>query len=212
MSASYLIPARTIESEINVLNSRFIATLGPVFNVDEAKAFSARVRQQYPDATHHVVAYLIGYGNSLITHSTDDGEPSGTAGRPALSVLQGSGFGDIIAVVTRYFGGTKLGTGGLVRAYSDAVKAGLVLLPKARKIATCTVLVVLQYTFLERLRQIAKKQQAIILEENFAADITATIQLPVENYEPFRQALINLTSATAQIEMIESNPATILPL
>jgi uncharacterized YigZ family protein len=206
------IPACTVETEINVLNSRFIATLGPVSNVDEAKEFTTQVRLRYPDATHHVVAYVIGFGSSLTTHCNDAGEPSGTAGRPALSVLQGSGFGDIIAVITRYFGGTKLGTGGLVRAYSDAVKAGLAVLPKARKIATYTILVVLQYTFLERLRQITKKNQGNILEESFAADITSTIQLPVECFDSFRQSLFNLTSATAQIEIIESNPATILPV
>ncbi len=93
--------------------------------VDEAKAFLAAVRAEMPDANHHVYAYRVGFGNSVIEGMSDDGEPSGTSGPPVLAVLRGSGIGDVIVVVTRYFGGTKLGTGGLVRAYSEGARAGL---------------------------------------------------------------------------------------
>ena len=137
----YPIPAEETRTEIQVLNSRFIATAAPVLSVDEAKAFVARIRQEFADASHNVPAYLVGYGASVVAHCTDDGEPSGTAGRPALAVLRGSGLGDVAVVVTRYFGGTKLGTGGLVRAYSDAVRAVLEVLPRAEKVPTHTVLV-----------------------------------------------------------------------
>lgn len=208
----YLIPAHPIETEIMVVNSRFIASLGPVFSIDEAKTFTQQIRAQYPDASHHVTAFLIGYGNSIISHANDDGEPSGTAGRPILSVLQGSGLGDVIAVVTRYFGGTKLGTGGLVRAYSDATKAGLVILPHARKIATHTILVALQYPFLERLRQMAPKYEARILDETFTTEVTLSIQLPTEFLAPFQKALTNLTAGSAILEVIETHPDTILPI
>jgi uncharacterized YigZ family protein len=209
---AYRIPAQIVETEISVVNSRFITTLGPVFNTEQAKAFISQTRTHYPDASHHVPAYIIGYGSSIITHCSDDGEPSGTAGRPALAVLQGSGLGDIIVVITRYFGGTKLGTGGLVRAYTDAVKAGLLILPLARKIATSTLLVALKYTFLERARQLVNQFQARILDETFTSDVTLTIQIPDEGMADFQKALVNLTSATAQVEIIESNPQTILPL
>ena len=107
----YFIPARETRTEIIVVNSRFIATAAPAFTVDEAKAFVARIRAEFADASHNVPAFVVGHGSSVIAHCSDDGEPSGTAGRPALAVLQGSGLGDA-AVVTRYFGGTKLGTGG----------------------------------------------------------------------------------------------------
>ncbi|MCE1254143.1 MAG: YigZ family protein [Anaerolineae bacterium] len=208
----YLIPAREVETEITVVNSRFIATLGPVFSAEEAREFIARVHRRFPDATHHVPAFLIGFGSSVITHCSDDGEPSGTSGRPVLNVIQGSGMGDIVAVITRYFGGTKLGTGGLVRAYSDATKAGLSILPKARKIATHTVLVALHYTFLERARLISRKNQAIIQDESFAADVTLSVQLPIESFETFRLDLVELTAGKVQVEIIETNPATILPV
>ena len=207
-----LIPAHAVVTEITVINSRFIVSMGPVFNVEQARLFIAQVRSQYPGASHHVPAYVIGHGSSIITHCSDDGEPSGTAGRPALAVLQGSGLGDIIVVVTRYFGGTKLGTGGLVRAYTDAVKAGLAILPLARKIATSTLLVALKYTYLERARQLANQHNARILDETFTSDVTLTVQLPDEFLSDFQQGVINLTSASAQIEIIESNPDTILPV
>ena len=97
-------------------------------------------------------AFLIGFGNSVTAHCNDDGEPSGTAGRPILAVLQGSGLGDIAVVVTRYFGGTKLGTGGLVRAYSDATKAVLAILPRAEKVPTTQCMLALPYNLLERVR------------------------------------------------------------
>jgi uncharacterized YigZ family protein len=129
----YPIPARAARVEIGVVNSRFIASAGPAFSVEEAREFIARVKAEFPDASHHVPVYLVGYGASVTAHCSDAGEPSGTAGRPALAVLQGSGLGDVVVVVTRYFGGTKLGTGGLVRAYSDAVRSVLEVLPRAER-------------------------------------------------------------------------------
>ena len=116
-----LIPASEHHTEIVVVNSRFITTIAPVFSVEEARDFIAKIRALNPNATHNVPAFIVGHGVSVIEHCSDDGEPQGTAGRPALAVLKGSGLGDAAVVVTRYFGGTKLGSGGLVRAYTDAV-------------------------------------------------------------------------------------------
>ncbi len=121
-------------------NSRFIAHLAPAASVEEAKAFIDQIRAEYADATHNVPAYVIGYGASVTAHCNDDGEPAGTAGRPILAVLQGSGLGDVVLVVTRYFGGTKLGTGGLVRAYTEAAQAVLAVttpLPGGRRCIMC---------------------------------------------------------------------------
>lgn len=153
----YRIPARETRAELSVVNSRFIASAGPVFSVEEARSFIAKIRTEFADATHHVPAFIIGYGASITEHCSDDGEPSGTAGRPALAVLQGSGLGDIAVVVTRYFGGTKLGTGGLVRAYTDAVKTVLAVLPLAMKIPTHLVMTSLPYKYFERARMLAQQ-------------------------------------------------------
>ena len=99
-----------------MVNSRFIATLAPVFSPEEARTFIAHIKKEFADASHNVPAYIIGGGNTVTEFCSDDGEPSGTSGKPALAVLRGSGLGDVAVVITRYFGGTLLGTGGLVKA------------------------------------------------------------------------------------------------
>src|SRR6186997_3012409 len=111
------IPAGPAGAEIRAGNSRFIATAGLAASVAAARASIAAARAEMPDASHHVYAYVIGHGATTTLGMSDDGEPSGTAGRPALAVLRGSGLGDVVLVITRYFGGTLLGTGGLVHAY-----------------------------------------------------------------------------------------------
>ena len=208
----YPIPARETRVELQVLNSRFIATAAPVFSVDEAKAFVARIREEFADASHNVPVYLVGYGASVVAHSSDDGEPSGTAGRPALAVLRGSGLGDVAVVVTRYFGGTKLGTGGLVRAYSDSVREVLDALPRAEKVPTHTVLVVTEYSFFERVRLAVEAHRGEILDEKFAADVTVTARFPVERVPAFQEALQELSNGTIEAVIVATDPATIIPL
>jgi len=212
MSIRYPIPAAQTRAEIEVKNSRFIATAAPAFNVEEAKTFIKRIKEEFSDASHNVPAYQIGFGPSVIAHCNDDGEPSGTAGRPMLAVVQGSGLGDLAVVVTRYFGGTKLGTGGLVRAYGDAVKAVLAVLPLAEKVPTHTVMLALPYTHLERIRLLVAAHNGRILEEDFAADITLTAQFTVEQFPAFQTALQEMTHGTLVAEIVDTNPETIMPL
>lgn len=208
----YPIPAGEARAEITVVNSRFIATAAPAFTVDEARAFIARIRAEFPDASHNVPAFLIGYGASVTAHCTDDGEPSGTAGRPALAVLQGSGLGDVVVVITRYFGGTKLGTGGLVHAYGEAVKEVLAVLQRAEKISTHTVMLSCEYSYFDRVRLLVQEHHGQILDEDFGVDVTLTIRFAVPHFEPFQSALLELTRGTIQAEIIETNPDTIMPL
>ncbi len=208
----YPIPAKEARAEIMVINSRFIATAAPAFNVEEARAFVARMRAEFPDASHNVPAFLIGYGASVTAHCTDDGEPAGTAGRPALTVLQGSGLGDVVVVVTRYFGGTKLGTGGLVHAYGEAVKAVLAVLPRAEKIPTHTVMLACEYSYFERVRLLVAAHHGQVLDEDFGADVTVTARFAVWELEGFQNALRELSRGSLQAEIIETNPETIMPL
>ncbi|MCP4542791.1 MAG: DUF1949 domain-containing protein [Chloroflexi bacterium] len=207
-----LIPAREARIEIRVVNSRFIATAAPVFTVDEAKAFIARVKHEFADASHNVPVYVIGHGASVIAHSRDDGEPSGTAGRPALTVLRGSGLGDVAVVVTRYFGGTKLGTGGLVRAYGDAVRAILDVLPRAIKVPTHIVTIVMPYSYFERMRLLVAAHHGVIQNEDFAAEVTMTAQFAVEHFPAFQIALREMSGGTIEADIIETNEATIMPV
>jgi uncharacterized YigZ family protein len=208
----YPIPAAETREEIRVSNSRFIATAAPVFSVDEAKAFIKKIKSEFSDASHNVPAFLVGHGPSVTAHCNDDGEPSGTAGRPMLAVLQGSGLGDIAVVVTRYFGGTKLGIGGLVRAYGDAVKAVLKNLPLAEKVPTHTVMMAVPYPLFEQVKLLTAAYNGRMLDEEFAADVTVTAQFTVEQFDVFQDALRELSHGRLEAEIIETDPATIMPL
>lgn len=208
----YLIPANKTQAEIEVKKSRFIATIGPVFSVDEAKAFIKEVKKEYGDAGHNVPAFLVGYGSSVTKHCNDDGEPSGTAGRPILAVLEGSGLGDVAVVVTRYWGGTKLGTGGLVRAYGDAVKEVLQVVKRAEKVPTHTVMLAIPYTLLERVRLLSAQHGGNIQDEEFAADITLTIQFMQERFDAFQTDLNEMSHGSIAAEIIESDENTIFPV
>jgi uncharacterized YigZ family protein len=208
----YPIPATEARAEIDVLNSRFVASAGPAFSVEEARGFLARIRDEFPDATHHVPAYIVGHGASVIAHCGDDGEPAGTAGRPALAVLQGSGLGDVAVVVTRYFGGTKLGTGGLVRAYGDAVRAVLEVLPRAQKVATHTLQMTAPYALFERLRLAAAAHGGQILDEAFAAEVQITARFAVEQVPGFQAEVQELSSGRVEARIVASDEATIMPL
>jgi uncharacterized YigZ family protein len=207
----YPIPAQEVRTEIRVLNSRFIATAAPVFSVDEAKAFVARIRAEFFDASHNVPAYLVGHSGSVIAHCHDDGEPSGTAGRPSLAVLRGSGLGDIAVVVTRYFGGTKLGTGGLVRAYSDAVRAVLEVLPRAEKVATHTTVFATPYSLFERVRLSVEAHHGQILEEDFASDVTVTARFAVDHFPGFQANLQEISNGTLEAVIVKTDESTIMP-
>ena len=212
MNTLRLIPAAETRAELIVVNSRFIATVAPAFTVEAARAFVGRVRAEFTDASHNVPAYVIGHGAATVAHCHDDGEPSGTAGRPMLAVLQGSGLGDVALVVTRYFGGTKLGTGGLVRAYGDAAKAALAALPRAEKVATVTALVEAPYPLLERLRLLAEAHGGLMLAEEFAAAVTLTLRFRAEHFDAFAAALRELSHGAVEAVVVMTAEATIMPL
>ncbi|MEE8584495.1 MAG: YigZ family protein, partial [Acidobacteriota bacterium] len=161
--------------------------------------------------THHVPAYLIGHGTAVSAHCQDDGEPSGTAGRPVLSVLQGSGLGDVAVVVTRYFGGTKLGSGGLVRAYSEAVRQVLRELPVAEKRLAHTVLLACPYSGLKLVRQAVQRVQGQILEEEFAAQVTLTLRLPADRYKSFQEEIAQISNAAWMPEIQETSAEIFAP-
>ena len=208
---AYPIPAREVRSELTVLNSRFIATISPVFSVDQARQFIHRIRAEYPDASHHVPAYIIGFGSSVTTHCSDDGEPSGTAGRPALAVLTGSGLGDAAVVVTRYFGGTKLGTGGLVRAYGNSVREVLKDLPRAQKIPTVTFKISVAYNGYERMRKLIESRSGNILDQDFSGDVSITARIAAEGFDSLQTAMIDATHGLSEVLVI-SQEETIVPI
>lgn len=194
-----LIPAGPARAEIRASNSRFIASAGPADSVATARAFIAAIRAEMPDASHHVYAYVIGHGATTTLGMSDDGEPSGTAGRPALAVLRGSGLGDAALVVTRYFGGTLLGTGGLVRAYGDAAKAVLALLPRAEKIERRTLAISVPYALFDQARRLIAAHDGAVVAEEFAAQATLRVHAPLAQIAPLTAALADATAGQARV-------------
>lgn len=156
-----IIVAKNAEAEIIEKKSKFIAYCGHVSNQDEAQAFIDSIKKKNWNATHNVYAYQIGI-NGELQRSSDDGEPSGTAGRPVLEVIKGSGLSDIIVVVTRYFGGILLGTGGLVRAYSKAAQAALDVAEKEQLFEGKTVCLFLDYENLGKVENYLIREQIAI--------------------------------------------------
>ena len=206
---TYSIPLNEIRREHIVLNSRFIATLAPVFSIDEARAFIGRIKKEFVDASHNVPVYIIGGGNTVTEYFSDDGEPSGTAGKPALAVLRGSGLGDVVVVVTRYFGGTLLGTGGLVKAYTESTQLVVNAVERGRRIPVHVAMTVIPYNLLERVRLLVVRGGGRILEEDFAGDITMTIQFPVDIFGRFQNELREMSAGKLQAEVIESKEAIV---
>ena len=204
MSKTYTVPLTEIRRELMVVNSRFISTLAPAFSIDEARAFMARIKHEFADASHNVPVYIIGGGNTVTEYFSDDGEPSGTSGKPALAVMRGSGLGDAVLVITRYFGGTLLGTGGLVKAYTESAQLVVNAVGRGQRVPVHIVMIALPYNLLERLRLVVTRQRGEVLGEDFAADITMTVRLPVDTFESFQNDLRELSAGKLQAEVIET--------
>jgi uncharacterized YigZ family protein len=189
----YPVPAGETRVEYPVSDSLFIATGTYAPTLEAAEAFVARVREEFSDATHNCVAYRVGYGPSATERMSDDGEPSGTAGRPMIAVLQGKDLGDVAVVVTRYFGGTKLGTGGLVRAYSGAVRALLAEMPTKMQVERLQRQLATDYSRYELVRQLLFQHEAEIEEEQFGAEVAILFTLPSDRAEVFDSELTELS-------------------
>jgi uncharacterized YigZ family protein len=204
MTKPYTVPLTEIRREHVVLNSRFIATLEPAFSIDEARIFMARIKKEFVDAAHNVPVYIIGGGNTVTEYFSDDGEPAGTSGKPALAILRGSGLGDAAMVITRYFGGTLLGTGGLVKAYTESAQLVVNAVGRGLRVPVHVVMLAIPYNLLERVRLLAARHRAEILGEDFAGDITLTMQIPISDFDSFQLGLRELSTGKLQAEVIES--------
>ena len=190
----YKIPAKLYRTEETIKRSRFIATVAHAFTEEDAKVFISIIKNEFPDATHNCWAFVAGPpGDNARIGLSDDGEPHGTAGKPILTVLLHSEIGEIVAVVTRYFGGTKLGTGGLVRAYSGSVKNTLAGLSIKEKRDVITLTAILDYSKITAVRQMIESFNSEIIEAKYEADVSFKIELPKNNKDSFIHAITDLT-------------------
>jgi len=189
---SYNIPAQDLDVEEMIKNSQFITRVRNVSSAELAKTFIKQMNQTYPNASHHCWAYIVGNPDSTtLVGCSDDGEPSGTAGKPMLHVLQHSGIGDIVVVCTRFFGGTKLGTGGLARAYGGGVKLALEQLSLKQKVEYQSLGFEIEYTQLKDCEHLLKNYQTKDLKLDYQTHIQVTVNIACEQVKHFKSALIN---------------------
>ncbi|WP_115686210.1 IMPACT family protein [Corynebacterium senegalense] len=190
-----------VTHEIEIKRSRFITWIGRVGDEAEARAFIASARDAFPDARHHCSAYIYRVeGAQPVERSSDDGEPSGTAGKPMLEALKGSGMSDIAAVVTRYFGGTKLGTGGLVSAYSTSVSEALGLVERATRTPRSTATVALPHAEAGRVEAELRAAGVDVIGVDYGSLARYTLA-----FDPAKRALVDAllaasTKGSAELE------------
>ena len=194
-------PSGAHRVETSVKRSRFIATAARAPTPEGAHALVERVREEMPDATHHCWAFVAGPpGSTAQIGMSDDGEPHGTAGRPMLNALLHGGVGEVVVVCTRYFGGTKLGTGGLSRAYAESVRSVLVSLPTVEKVERERIRVRIGYPEVDALQRLLAGYDVVVEAEEYAADVRYRLAVPASHRMAFEQALAELSQGRAVVE------------
>lgn len=190
--------------EVVINKSRFIGYASPINSEDEAIEFINKIRKKHSDATHNVYAYVYG-DNSNIQRFSDDGEPSGTAGMPVLNVIKLEDLRNVVVVVTRYFGGIKLGAGGLVRAYTKGAKIGIDSGIIVDKTLYYDLLVEIDYTLLGKVENELTKNNYIIKDKIYGENVTLNILCLEEDVENLKSLILNTTSARCKITIGESS-------
>lgn len=195
------IPSQSMQHEIVIKKSRFITFIHHAETPTAAHEFIQQTRQTYPDARHVCWAFIAGNPHSTTNLScSDDGEPAGTAGKPMLNVLQHSGLGEIVTIVVRYFGGIKLGTGGLVRAYGGAVNETLDLTPRQIKVPLLAFQLSVPYPLEDAVRKLLQRHSASIQQTDYAILLTLHAQCPQTKWSSLQQALQNTTRGEVVVE------------
>jgi uncharacterized YigZ family protein len=196
----YLIPYQAVIFEQEIKKSHFITYLHHTPDVESVRLFISQVKAKHHDARHNCSAFIAGRPDDLVARGfSDDGEPSGTAGKPMLAQLSGSGVGEITAVVTRYYGGIRLGTGGLVKAYGGSVHQALTMLNTTQKKVTCLLQIILEYSFISVVQSVMKQFDAVETSANYDKTVIIVVELQVSDVDAFTQAIINRTGAKALV-------------
>jgi uncharacterized YigZ family protein len=200
---AYPIPARVHRVEETIQRSRFITTVAHAPGADAAHHFLVGIRETFPDATHHCWAFVAGPpGSTTSVGMSDDGEPHGTAGRPMLTALLHSGVGEIVAVCARYFGGTKLGTGGLGRAYAGGVRLALETLPLEDRIDRALLEVEVAYSQVDGVQRLLDELDALLEAENYGATVRYRVAVPETGLAHFERALADLTRGEGRVKRL----------
>ena len=194
MTPPYLIPAEPIRSEIVIKKSHLLTTVRLAPTVAQAREVIAELRAEMPTANHHVYAFRVGFGKSVTEGMSDDGEPKGTAGPPTLAVVRGSDVGDIVLVTKRFFGGIKLGTGGLVRAYTESAQEALSHLKTELKVERQLVGIETPYSLYKTVKLLIASHNGVTVEETFEAEVLVIARFVVSDLERFSMVLQERTA------------------
>ena len=197
---SYPVPAVEKKVELEVKRSKFIAFVGNASTRLQAEAFVKNLRAEHPHANHVCWAYIVGSPDSTVRSMSDDREPNGTAGMPMLKVLEHSGLGDVVVAVVRYFGGTKLGTGGLQRAYSDAVATVLEGLPVALKVSRVTLKLMYDYSFQGAISRLFDRYDVACLDTQYATQVITNLAVAAAEVAAMKSELANITGGSISIQ------------
>lgn len=201
----FLIPEGTHRVEEVIQKSRFITFAAHAPTAEAAQAFLNGIREEFPDATHHCWAFVAGPpGTTASIGMSDDGEPHGTAGRPMLNTLLHSDVGEIVTVCVRYFGGTKLGTGGLSRAYSGGVKLVLETLPVREKVRCLLLEMEIEYDAVDPLKRLLQVGEAEVVSEEYGAGVVIRARVPEEEAPGLEETLRGITRGGARIRRLEA--------
>lgn len=202
MKEAYFTIYQNGEHQIEIKKSKFICHLFRIENEEQAKEYIAKIKKEHYKANHNCSAYMLGE-NFEIQRSSDDGEPSGTAGVPMLEVLKKNQLQNTLAIVTRYFGGIKLGAGGLIRAYSTSVSEALkeigIVQGKLQQILD----IIIDYPQLGKLQNYLENEQISIQEIDYLEQITVKVAIDINQYESFQNALIDLFNNQLSIQILD---------
>jgi len=202
VTARYLVPAARHRVEQTIDRSRFICTIERVQSPEDAQAFIRAMNAEFDDATHNCWAYVAGPpGSTSRVGMSDAGEPHGTAGRPMLTVLLHSHVGEIAAVVTRYYGGIKLGTGGLVKAYGGSVQAALETLPTVERVDYVDGTLVISYANITVVHQLLAAHEVKVDAEDYGVDVRFTLRVPRPAVGALRAAIADATRGDARLDV-----------
>lgn len=197
LADGYLAPAREARGELRDRGSRFLAVVGPAVDEEELRARLDALAAEMPDATHHCWAARL--GAPPLERSSDAGEPSGTAGVPILQVLRGAELSDVVAVVVRWYGGTKLGKGGLARAYAGATREALAVLPVVRKVPTVEVDLELPYDRLGAVKRLIHPPEVELVDEEYGAEVHLRLAVHESQRPALDAALADLGLEAADV-------------